>query len=186
MRLYLIRHARTLPTGPDSRSWPLSPGGEAEAGALAAAPLWSEVSALYSSPERKAVSTVRPSADRKGLGLLVDARLREARRPARWIDDYEAVVRRYLEHPEHPPSGWEPVPEVRARMEECLGDIKDRHPQGAVAVCGHGLALTLYLGSLPLFRGSIFDLWRSMGFARIACVEDGRAAPFADPAGTAG
>ena len=102
-----------------------------------------------------------------------DERLREERRPARWIGDYEGAVRRYLENPGDPLREWEGAPEASARMVGCIREISARHPGGAVAVCGHGLALTLYLSTLPSFYGNVFDLWRSIGFARVTVVEDG-------------
>ena len=145
MRLYLIRHALTLPTVSDSHLWPLSQEGEAQASAFAEAPLWEEVSTVYSSTESKALATVRPASATHGLEIEEDERLREARRPARWIKDYEDAVRRYLEHPGNPVEEWESAPDVRARMVECIGEISTRHPEKSVAVCGHGLALTLYL-----------------------------------------
>lgn len=68
-------------------------------------------------------------------------------------------------------------------MVECIGEISPRHPGKTVAVCGHGLSLTLYLSTLPSFYGNVFDLWRSIGFARVAVVEGGeQTAPFVDPA----
>jgi broad specificity phosphatase PhoE len=183
LRLYLIRHALTLPTVFDSHLWPLSQEGEAQASALAEAPLWEEVSAVYSSTESKALATVRPASATHGLEIEEDERLREARRPARWIKDYEDAVRRYLEHPGNPVEEWESAPDVRARMVECIGEISTRHPEKSVAVCGHGLALTLYLSTLPSFFGNVFGLWRSIGFARVAVVEGGeQTAPFLDPA----
>lgn len=172
-RLYLIRHARTLPTGLDSHLWPLSPEGEAEAERLAEASFWGDVSALYSSPEHKAVATVRGAAARHNLSLRTDDRLREVGRPARWIDDYDGAVRGYLRD-KYPPPDWESMSEARARMMECIGKVSARHPCESVAVCSHGLALTLYLSGLGLAQGDAFHLWRSIGFAWVAVVEDGR------------
>lgn len=187
MRLYLIRHALTRPTGLDSHLWPLSQEGEAQAAVLAEAPLWNDASVVYSSPEDKALATVQPASAAHGLEVKCDERLREARRPARWIGDYEGVVRRYLEIPGDPLTEWEDAPEVRERMVECIREISARHSGEAVAVCGHGLALTLYLSTLPSFCGSVFDLWRSIGFAQVAVVEDSeQTSPFHDPGGEGG
>lgn len=127
MRLYLIRHALTRPTGPDSHLWPLSQEGEAQAAVLAEAPLWNDASVVYSSPEDKALATVQPAPAAHGLEIKCDVRLRESRRPARWIGDYEGVVRRYLENPGEPLTEWEGAPEVRRRMVECIREISARH-----------------------------------------------------------
>ncbi len=145
MRLYLIRHGQTWPTGPDSHAWPLSQEGIAEAEQLADAPFWNRIEALYSSSEEKALSTVRPAAERYGLEIVQDARLAEVRRPSTWIDDYEAAVRQYLEQPDHPPDGWEDRESATARILEAIRSIEERHSGRSVAVCGHGLAWTLYL-----------------------------------------
>lgn len=183
MRLYLIRHGITLPSGPDSHEWPLSPAGEAQAESLADAPFWHNVSTLYSSPEGKTLATVRPASGRHGLEIYEDHRLREARRPARWYEDYDEVARRYLENPESPPDRWEDAREVEARVKECVEELAERHAGESIAVCGHGLEPVLYLSGLPSVRQNIFDLWRVVGFCRVAVVEGGDlAAPFRDSA----
>ena len=186
MRLYLIRHARTLPTGPDSHVWPLAPEGEAQARALAGVPFWPAIAALYSSPEEKALATVRPAAARHGLEVLPDARLAEARRPAVWLDDYDGAVRRYLAGAADSPASWEDAGAVRRRMRASLCELAERHPGASIAVCGHGLALTLALVGLAGVPEDPFALWGSLGFGTVAVVEDGRlVAPFGDPAAIA-
>ena len=186
MRLYLIRHARTLPTGPDSHVWPLAPEGEAQARALAGAPFWPAIAALYSSPEEKALATVRPAAARHGLEVLPDDRLAEARRPAVWLDDYDGAVRRYLAGAADSPAGWEDTGAVRGRMRACLRELAERHRGESIAVCGHGLALTLGLVGLAGVPDDPFALWGSLGFGTVAVVEDGRlVAPFGHPAAIA-
>lgn len=173
MRMYLIRHGVTLPSGPDSHEWPLSPEGESQAERLADAPFWGNVAALYSSSEGKTLATIRPASGKHGLEIWEDHRLREAHRPARWYEDYDDVARRYLEDPDSPPEGWEDAREVEARMRECVGELAVRHSGESVAVCGHGLAPVLYLSGLPSVEQNIFDLWRSIGFCRVAVVEGG-------------
>lgn len=153
----------------------------AQAERLADGPFWGRIAALYSSPEQKALSTVRPAAVRHGLEVVADARLREVARPAVWIEEYEAAVETYLEA-DGTPEGWEPRGDVRARMTECVGEITARHRGDPVAVSGHGLALSLYLSTLDNAPGTSFTVWRAIGFGQVAVVEDGRlVAPFLDP-----
>ncbi len=183
MRLYLIRHGIILPSGPDSYEWSLSPEGERQAKALADAPFWRNVSALYSSPEGKTLATVRPASEKHDLEIREDHRLREARRPARWYEDYDDVARRYLERRENPPEGWEDSREVEARMRECFGELAERHAGESIAVCGHGLAPVMYLRRFPSVERNVFDFWRSIGFCHVAVVEGGDLVkPFKDPA----
>ncbi len=187
MRLYLIRHGRTEPSGTDSSQWPLSEQGEGEARVLAEASFWPEVVALYSSPEPKALATVRPSAEKRGLTVQDDVRLREVRRPPAWIDDYLGAVRAYLNETDDSPDGWERPWQVRKRMLGCIQDLERRHGDASVAVCGHGLAVTLYLCAITGLSSDRFDVWRSIGFGEVAVVEDGRlVVPFGDPVGVSG
>ncbi len=184
MRMYLIRHGVTLPSGPDSHEWPLAPEGESQAETLADGPFWQNVAALYSSPEGKTLSTVRPASKKHGLEIREDERLREARRPARWYDDYDDVARRYLEERGNSPEGWEDPREVEARMRKCFGELAERHIGEGIAVCGHGLAPVLYLRRFPAVAGNVFDFWRSIGFCRVAVVEGGTlVGTFKDPSG---
>lgn|GEM_PF-656213 len=181
MRLYLVRHAWTMPTGPDPHRWPLSPEGEAEARQLAQARFWRDIDSLYSSPEEKAVETVRSAAQQYGLEIRLDERLKEVRHPPGWADDYPALVRRYLEE-EKAPEGWEPVGEATERITACIRDVERKHEGERVAVCGHGLALTLLLGTLDGVVGGPYTTWRLMGFGQVSVVERGRLLQeFGDP-----
>jgi broad specificity phosphatase PhoE len=180
-RLCLIRHARTVPRGAHSPEWPLSPEGERQADSLADAPFWSEVAALLSSPEPKALQTVRPAAERHGLPIRQDAHLREARRPPVWVEDYDAAVRAYLEGPAAP-EGWEPPSEAVARVASALEELSELHTGESVAVAGHGLTLALHVATLPGTGAPRFELWLSIGFCTVAVVEAGRLAQaFTDP-----
>lgn len=182
MRLYLIRHGRTRRDGPDSQAWPLSSAGEAEAARLVGAAFWSSVTAIYSSPELKALQTIRRVAERYALAVNVEEGLREVRRPPVWVVDYESVVRGFFERPEAPPDGWESAAAATARLTASITAIITRAPGAAVALCGHGLAWTLYVSTLDGAPVQAFELWRSIGFGQVAVVEEGQLLiPFSDP-----
>lgn len=182
MRLYLIRHALTATSGPDARLWSLAPEGERQARDLVAAAFWGDVSLVVSSPEAKALETVRPAAERHRLRVETDDRLAEVRRPARWIPEYDDAVARYLDGPDEPPQGWEPRAEAAGRAAACVAELQARGGEAPMAVCSHGLLLTLLLGTLPGERGTPSVLWRSVGFCAVAVVEDNRLVrPFGPP-----
>ena len=174
MPIYLVRHASTIPIGQDARRWPLSAIGEAEARQLAQAAFWKDIDALYSSPEEKAVETVRIAARNQGLEIRLDERLSEVRRARGWADDYHTLVRRYLEEPDNPPEGWEPVDTATARMVACIREIERNHDGERVAVCGHGLGFTLLLQTLEGVDASAFATWQILGFAQVAVAERGQ------------
>ena len=176
MRLYVIRHGKTWPTGDDSRTWSLAPEGVVEAEVLAEAPFWKGVAALYSSPEEKALATVRPAAERYGLDIRQDERLTEVGRPAKWIENYDDAVRAYLEAPDERRDEWESYAAARDRTAQSVSEIVARHPEGAVALCGHGMAWTLYLEAVDPHPLGPFEAWCSIGFGTVAVVEDGAVA----------
>ncbi len=167
---YVVRHARTAPDGRPSREWQLSEEGERQARELALATFWERVHAIYSSPEPKAVATISPAAARHRLPVVTLGCLREVRRPARWIPDYEAEVRCFFEGAHE---GWESLADTRTRMRSCLERILEE-AAGDVAVCGHGLSLAAWMSSLSGGQQDPFDLWRSVGFCGVAVVRDGR------------
>lgn len=145
--LWLIRHGRPRidPLEPPD-AWPLEPDGGAVAALREHLPrhaVW------YSSPEPKAVGTARLLT--AGQVVVVDD-LREAVRPARWLDDasaFEAVVRRSLLVPDVPAAdGWEPASATRARVEAAVRALLAIHDGGEVVLVGHGTAWTLLVASL--------------------------------------
>jgi len=174
--LYLIRHGYTEPSGPDAATWGLSARGRDQAGRFALSPFWESVGCVWSSPEEKALWTVQPAVERYGLKLHTDPRLAEVRRGSEWIEDYEGAVREYLSG--NGPERWEPVEAARERVLECIQEIECSGQR--VAVVSHGLLLTLYLAALD--GTDPFELWRGIGFGRVAVVEDGRLIThFSDP-----
>ena len=122
-----------------------------------------------------------PATERHGLALVEDGRLREAGRSPGWIQDYEAAVREYLGGRQGEPSGWEPAAAVRQRVLRCILELEERHAGATIAVCGHGLSLSLALAHPE--GADAFDLWGRIGFSRVALVERGKIImPFGDPA----
>jgi broad specificity phosphatase PhoE len=157
-----VRHAPVvLDLARPSREWRLSEEGRAAAERLARSPLWRDVTAVFTSPEPKAVDTARPIADAAGIGVEAIDGLREADRgplPVRARDDYEALVERYLAG--DTPAGWEPPDAVRRRVGDAINGLRAR-ADGPVAIVSHGLALSLHLGLSV-------DEWRQIALPAVA------------------
>ncbi|MDQ3855013.1 MAG: histidine phosphatase family protein, partial [Chloroflexota bacterium] len=78
-----------------------------------------------------------------------------------------------LERPEQTPDGWEPVAEATDRVTECIRELEASHAGSAVAVCGHGLAWTLYLEAVDPSPLGPYETWSSIGFGTVAVLQNG-------------
>jgi broad specificity phosphatase PhoE len=164
-RLLLVRHTGvTLVEGIAPAEWPASPEGLDAAERLAAAPLFEAVAAIASSPERKALATAEPIAQRLGLEIAVEPDLREVERPSGPIVTSEEVARRvaaYLDDGGF--EGWEPPGAARERVTACIERLR-AEAGGPLVVVSHGLLLTL-------FRGDSFALWRKIPLPAVAIAD---------------
>lgn len=153
--LYLIRHGET--------AWniegryqgqfdpPLTEKGkqQAEASATRLAGLGFE--AIYSSDLARAHQTAQALADKTGLAIQLDPRLREIDQ-GKWqgvlIGDIRAGWPQEIFGWEndpwhyHPPGG-ETLQQLQIRVRTAISDIVARHPQGKVAIFTHKLPIAL-------------------------------------------
>lgn len=135
-RLLLIRHCHSTAQHPEA---PLS-----EAGARAAEVLAERLAALapdaiYSSPYLRAQATLRPFADRAGLSVRLDHRLRERMLSDRDLEDWLDHIRRSFTEPAYRLPGGESLLEAQARGLLALADI---------AASGHDLPVVASHGNL--------------------------------------
>jgi probable phosphoglycerate mutase len=173
MQLILIRHgesvANQMGVVQGHFDSPLNERGKAQAGALAEGLAHERFDAIYASDLARAHETGRTLADRLGLGLNVDARIRE-------IDvgifsglSWQNIAERYPEeHRRFVDSGdWATVPKAegveatRSRLDSFLGEIKALHPAGRVAIVAHGAILRRMIHILldiPFPSGIFFEL----------------------------
>jgi broad specificity phosphatase PhoE len=152
-RLILVRHGQT-DWNVEGRyqgqaDQPLNDIGRGQARALAELLLGTGIRAAYSSDLGRARETADIIAQRIGVGIEVDCRLREvnqgvwegqllseitARYPREWSErDRDPLHSR--------PPGGESIAEVAARMSAAAADIAQRHLEGPVLVVSHGTAL---------------------------------------------
>jgi probable phosphoglycerate mutase len=152
--LVLVRHGETV--WHDENRYAgvseveLSASGLRQAVELAAWASSAELSAVWSSPQSRAVRTATPCADLAGLPLRVDARLRELD-----FGEGEGLTAQEMRErlPEafaafgidpvvdHLPGGEDPV-EAAARFVACLRDIGDAQ-EGRVLVVAHNTVIRL-------------------------------------------
>jgi 2,3-bisphosphoglycerate-dependent phosphoglycerate mutase len=142
VRLLLIRHAQSRPSAdiPDE-DWPLTALGEQQAEALVPLLRTFPICAVFSSPYRRAMATVRSFAKAAGLPIPVEPDLRERCLSPAWVEDWEVIAD--LIHDLHCRlPGGESAQEARERFEQALARIAGRYPGQTVAIATHGAVIT--------------------------------------------
>lgn len=156
--VYLIRHAHVEPMNDRHASlWSLSARGEEQAQAVAALPFWSQITAIYSSPEAKAQGTVAPT----GKPITILEELGELDRPVGLIADYQAAVAACFAEPSRSVNGWEPAGQVQRRIQQAVARCVEG-AAGPIAIVSHGLAFSLFLAGLAGKPAPTIAEWRAI------------------------
>ena len=170
-KIFLVRHAETEQGEGDATLWPLSEHGLKQVQSLAQQPFWSEVKAIISSDELKAVSTVdRIAFDRK-VPLFMHPGLRELKRTPEWLDDYEARVLEVFQKPAESVGGWERAADAQARILATVEELIAKYDPEPFAIVSHGMVMALLLASVNNIMGQVFDIWQDLGFATVVLME---------------
>lgn len=170
--LYLLRHADSTssPDLPES-DWPLTESGDAQAEALVHRLAGSQIDALYASPYRRAVATVRPLAEDRNLTVRTDDRFRERELTDQWLDDHRAALRRVWDDFTLTLPGGESSADCQRRVVEAVDDLRARHgTDERVLVCSHGNAIALYLNHLDPSVG--FAEWEALRNPDLIAVQE--------------
>lgn len=153
MKLFLIRHGQSITnetgTFAGHLDVPLSDRGRVQASRIPTFFQDIPVDAIYSSDLSRAMETVRPLAEAKGLTVTPDRGLRET-----YAGDWEGMlfVDLPLRYPEEHRiwtedigaarcTGGESMAETAARVDAALRRIAEAHPDDTVVVASHGAAL---------------------------------------------
>jgi 2,3-bisphosphoglycerate-dependent phosphoglycerate mutase len=171
--LYLLRHAESdsSPDVPES-DWPLSEKGKEQARALVDRFADCRIDAVYSSPYRRAMATVRPLAEARDLSICTDDRLRERELTDQWLDDHRQTLRRVWNDFDLVLPGGESSIECQRRVGEALNDLRARHDGDRVLVSSHGNAIGLYLNRLDSSFG--FEAWKEMRNPDLFAIQEDR------------
>jgi len=166
-RLLFIRHGETdwnlEGRWQGQADIPLNQNGAAQAQETAEKLDLVPLEAIYASDLQRARASARAIAERKGLPVHTDPRLREINH-GDWegmlIADIETHYQRELQARRNDPlliaaPGGENGRQVQVRMLAALQDIVHHHPNGSVAVVSHGYALAVvraYFSNHPFNR----------------------------------
>lgn len=104
-----------------------------------------KISAIYSSPYRRAIDTIEPFAKIARLSLQVKDEFRERKISSAWIDDFVTYSKHQWEDFYYKLSGGECLAEVQQRNVKALQEVLTEHADQNVVIGGHGTALSTIL-----------------------------------------
>jgi len=159
----LVRHALPVPRtadGPDEGARPLASEGLVQARQLVAVLSEPRPAAIWSSPYRRAVQRVEPTARALGLPVRTRWELREWDDGLPYTDDWEPHYARSWAEPSFARPGGESMDQIADRAARAIRALAREHPGDRVLVAGHGTFIARGLAGLGVPVDAEF--WRRM------------------------
>ncbi len=141
-RVYFVRHAQPNYENHDDRNRELTQRGLADRHLATEFLRDKNVSAVLSSPYKRAVDTVRPLAETLQLPIETIDGFRERRVDGGWIEDIHAFIRNQWADFDFKRPGGESLAEVQHRNVAALSDVLARYAGKTVVIGAHGTALS--------------------------------------------
>ena len=162
--IYFVRHAEPNYTDPNDYTRALTPKGKADCARVVSFFEKIPVDAVYSSPYRRAVDTVKEMAKQKRLPITLIEDFRERRAAGEWITDFsdfaDYAKRQWENFSYHLPGG-ECLQEVQERNVNALLPLLSKHHGETIVIGGHGTAICTVLRHYdPAFGFEAFDAMR--------------------------
>lgn len=151
-KLIFITHPEVVvdPHVPIER-WHLSTAGVDRMRAFSRSPVPSNVRAIWSSTETKAIEAAGILAGAIGIGINVSKDLGENDRSATGFlppNDFEQMADAFFATPEISVRGWERAIDAQERIREAVTAIASRYSDGDLAIVAHGAVGTLLFCAL--------------------------------------
>ena len=140
--IWFVRHAEPNYGNHDDASRELTEKGQGDTALVTAFLQDKGISAVYSSPYKRAVDTVKPFADAAGLPVFIDPDFRERRVDSIWIDDFDSFCRQQWLDFDYCLSDGEPLHAVQTRNINALCRLLAKHSGQSIVVGSHGTALS--------------------------------------------
>lgn len=137
--------------------WHLSASGTDRMRAFSRSPTTSNVRAIWSSTETKAIEAAGILAGALGQGVRVSKDLGENDRSATGFlppAEFESVADAFFANPNSSVRGWERAIDAQARVQRAVLEIVAEHTEGDLAIVAHGAVGTLLFCS---FSGNAID-----------------------------
>ena len=155
---YLVRHAHTDWTPDENRS--LSAQGSEDANRVANTLSEYPISAIYSSPERRAYQTISPLTRRLHLSIHMELDLQERRLGDGVFEDFFKAVEETWRNPTFAHPGGESNVIAQKRGIAVVQQLLVKHPAQHIVISTHGNLMALVL---QIFDPSVdFMFWKSL------------------------
>lgn len=156
--VYFVRHAQPNINNHNNLTRELSEKGLADTALVTRFLSDKNISAVLSSPYKRAVDTVKGFADGAGLEVEIISDFRERSIDNVWIDDFNSFARRQWSDFDYKLSGGESLREVQRRNISALEAALERFENRNFAVGSHGTALSTIINYFdPKFGYADFE-----------------------------
>lgn len=161
--VYFVRHAQPNYNNHDDLSRELTEKGMADRKLVTEFLSDKDIHAVYSSPFRRSVDTVKDFADKHGLAITLIDDFRERRIDSGWIEDFESFARHQWEDFSYKLSDGECLGEVQDRNIRALRGIVEANKGRNVVIGSHGTALSTVINYFdPSFGYDEFEAIRKL------------------------
>ena len=143
--VYFVRHAQPNYENHNDRLRELTPKGLEDRKLVTACLEKQNIHAVFSSPYKRAVDTVKEFADLHHLQIQTVEDFRERKVGSGWIQDFDAFARRQWSDFSYKLTGGESLEEVRSRNIKALQALLDTHRGKNIVIGTHGTALCTIL-----------------------------------------
>lgn len=164
--IYFVRHAQPDYSNHDDESRGLTQKGLADRALVADFLADKGINAVLSSPYKRSYDTVKPLAQRLGLGIETVYDFRERKIDSEWIENFHAFSKKQWEDFSYKLSDGESFYEVQSRNIAALEQVLERFRDKIIAVGSHGTALSCII--------NYYD--KTFGFAEFQAIK--RLMPF--------
>lgn len=141
-KIYFVRHAEPNYKNHDDMTRELSEKGLKDRELVTEFFRDKQVDVVLSSPFKRAVDTVRPMAEEKGLPVETVEDFRERRIDSVWIEDFAGFCKMQWEDFDYKLSDGECLGEVQSRNIAALKQVLEKYPGKSIVVGSHGTALS--------------------------------------------
>jgi len=142
--IYFVRHAESDFLVTDEQRRPLTPKGVSDLEKLVKLFRTYTIATIYSSPYTRAIQTVKPIAEVKGLMVIIKEDFKERISKSNWIDntgDLTTFVEKMWEDHRKSIDGGESIIEVQERNIKELRNVIKENENRKVIIGTHGTAL---------------------------------------------
>ena len=150
--IYFVRHALPNFDNHDDRARELTDQGLADRVLVTDFLVKKEISAVLSSPYKRAVDTVADFAQRYGYEVVTIEDFRERRVDSQWVQDFNAFAKMQWQDFDYKLSDGESLAQTQKRNIAALRHVLTKYVNQAVAIGSHGTAIgTILRYYLPSF-----------------------------------